>query len=736
MQAYQAFLESKRLQIEDAGVIADAASLNKNLFPFQRDIVRWALRKGRAAIFCDCGLGKTIMQLEFALRAPGRILILAPLAVAQQTVREGDKFGIHVTYAREPVEDKITVTNYEMLDHFDPSLYNGIVLDESSILKSFNGAFCNQIIETFRATPFRLACTATPAPNDYMELGNHSEFLGALTRNEMLSTFFVHDGGDVSKWRVKRHARQEFWRWVCTWAVMMRNPSDLGYSDGGFILPSLNIHDLTVEQTKPSDGRLFAMPAATLQERRQARSGSVNERIEEVARIVATKPDQPWLVWCNLKLESERATKAIAGAVEIRGSNTREEKKSRMLDFAMGKIRVLVTKPSIAGYGMNWQHCPNVVFLGLSDSYEQFYQAVRRVWRFGQKNEVNCYIVTSSNEGAVTANIKRKEADAMAMAREMVQNMHEINETEIKEKSEAKPTLKASTLTTESWKMVLGDCVDEVLKIKTDSIHYSIFSPPFASLYTYSDSMRDMGNCRTHSEFFEHFTFLAKDLYRVMMPGRCLSFHCMNLPISKERDGYIGIADFRGDLIRIFQNAGFIFHSEVCIWKDPVTAMQRTKAIGLLHKQLKKDSCLSRQGVPDYLVTMRKHGDNPERVGHTPEEFPVSRWQQWASPVWMDIDPGDTLQRQSAREHEDERHICPLQLEVIRRAMLLWSNPGDLVLSPFAGIGSEGYIALQQGRCFLGVELKESYFNQAVLNLKTAKAEARTLFDKVEEVSA
>jgi len=216
------------------------------------------------------------------------------------------------------------------------------------------------------------------------------------------------------------------------------------------------------------------------------------------------------------------------------------------------------------------------------------------------------------------------------------------------------------------------------------------------------------------------------------MPGRCLSFHCMNLPISKERDGYIGIADFRGDLIRIFQKAGFIFHSEVCIWKDPVTAMQRTKAIGLLHKQIKKDSTISRQGIPDYLVTMRKRGDNPERVSHTAENFPVSLWQQWASPVWMDINPSDTLQRKSAREDADERHICPLQLEVVRRALILWSNPGDTVLSPFAGIGSEGYVAIGEGRKFVGIELKESYYKQALANLKIAKANSRSLFDDEE----
>lgn len=268
-----------------------------------------------------------------------------------------------------------------------------------------------------------------------------------------------------------------------------------------------------------------------------------------------------------------------------------------------------------------------------------------------------------------------------------------------------------------AWEMILGDCVTEVGKMETESMDYSIFSPPFASLYTYSASPADMGNCLTHDEFYAHFRFLTPELFRVLKPGRDLSFHCMNLPLTKERDGVIGIRDFRGALIRIFEEAGFVFHSEVCIWKDPVTAMQRTKAIGLLYKQLKKDSCMSRQGIPDYLVTMRKPGENPERVTKEPDDFPVSLWQEYASPVWMDINPSDTLQKESAREHEDERHICPLQLEVIRRAIRLWTNPNELVLSPFAGIGSEGYVALQMSRRFVGVELKESYFKQACQNL-------------------
>lgn len=269
-----------------------------------------------------------------------------------------------------------------------------------------------------------------------------------------------------------------------------------------------------------------------------------------------------------------------------------------------------------------------------------------------------------------------------------------------------------------------ADCVEVVRALGDASVHYSIFSPPFASLYTYSNSDRDMGNVKDGAEFAEHFRFLIPELLRVTKPGRLLSFHCMNLPTSKARDGYIGITDFRGELIAAFRAAGWIYHSEVCIWKDPVTAMQRTKALGLLHKQIKKDSCMSRQGIADYLVTMRKPGENPDPVTHTNETFPVQLWQRYASPVWMDINPSDTLQKESAREDDDERHICPLQLGVIRRGLELWTNPGDTVLSPFAGIGSEGYVALQEGRRFVGAELKESYFKQAAKNLAAAEKAA------------
>lgn len=282
---------------------------------------------------------------------------------------------------------------------------------------------------------------------------------------------------------------------------------------------------------------------------------------------------------------------------------------------------------------------------------------------------------------------------------------------------------------TDKYALYNGDSCEVLKGIPDNSVHFMVYSPPFASLYTYSNSERDLGNCRTRAEFYDQFEFIAKELYRVLIPGRNMSFHCMNLPTSKERDGVIGITDFRGDLIRLFQEQGFIFHSEVCIWKDPVTAMQRTKALGLLHKQIKKDSCMSRQGIPDYLVTMRKPGDNPEPVTHTNESFPVDAWQRYASPVWMDINQSDTLQHRSAREEKDERHICPLQLDVIKRAILLWTNPGDIVLTPFLGIGSEAYVALELKRRAIGIELKESYYDQAVKNCRSVvEAEQISLF--------
>lgn len=737
MTSYAEFLDRKRPKDDMHGF--EPTFMPSDLFDFQRDLVTWSVRKGRAAIFADCGMGKTAMQLAWAKNVAdhtdGTVLVLAPLAVASQTVREALKFGIDdVVLARSDADigsSKIVVTNYEMMHQFDLDAFSGVVLDESSILKAFTGKIRNQIIQSFRDTPYRLACTATPAPNDYMELGNHAEFVGSMSRVEMLSMFFCHDGGETQKWRLKGHAQRLFWEWVCSWAVMIRKPSDIGHSDDGYDLPGIEYIEHVADVNVQSVGMMFDVGKMTLHERRAARRASLADRVK-IAAEICNASDEQFLVWCDMNAEGDQLTESIDGAVQVSGSDSNEHKERTMLAFADGDVRVLVTKPKIAGFGMNFQRCRNVVFVGLSDSYEAMYQSVRRCWRFGQTQDVRVHVVTSSAEGAVVDNVKRKESDAKAMAESMVGNMSDITKIEMMGIRRMKNEYETETVSGDGWSMHLGDCVESIKKIDDNSIGFSVFSPPFASLYTYSASERDMGNCASDEEFSEHFSYLVGELYRVTKPGRLLSFHCMNLPTSKARDGVIGIRDFRGELIRAFTDAGWIYHSEVCIWKDPVTAMQRTKALGLLHKQLKKDSCMSRQGIPDYLVTVRKPGDNPDPVTHTNQTFPVSDWQEYASPVWMDINPSDTLQHRSAREEQDERHICPLQLDVIRRAMRLWSRPDDLVLSPFAGIGSEGFVALQEGRQFVGLELKRSYYKQACANLEIAASSGKqaSLFDE------
>ena len=731
MKSYDAFLASKLITVKPAGFEPD--SINEMLYPFQKDIVKWACRKGKACIFADCGMGKTPMQLEWANQVYKHcnknavILIVAPLAVSSQTAREGYKFGIHVNKCRDATDIKpgINIINYEILHKFEGVHIDGIVLDESSILKSFTGKVRNQIIDMFEHTPYKLACTATPSPNDYMELGNHAEFVGAMTRTEMLAMFFVHDGGETSKWRLKGHAKSQFWDWVSQWAVVVTCPEDLGYDNGNFNLPDLNIRIVEVETDYVEEGKLFATEAFTLQEQQKARRDGIVAKADYIAQVVNSS-DDAWLIWCDLNDESEHLALSIPDSVEVRGSNTDEYKEDAMLGFADGKYRVMVTKPSIAGFGMNWQHCHRIAFCGLSHSYEQFYQAVRRCWRYGQTEPVDVAVVVTTREAAIVRNVLNKKSASDEMAQEMTKRSIRIKDDDIMTKRDDMPYI-TDDERGDSWRLMMGDCVERIKEIDSDSVGYTIFSPPFASLYTYSNSNRDMGNCKTDEEFHEQFSFLISELYRVTMPGRLVSFHCMNLPTSKERDGYIGIKDFRGELIRAFQEAGFIYHSEVCIWKDPVTAMQRTKALGLLNKQKNKDSSLSRQGIPDYLVTMRKPGDNPVKIEHDNDHFPISMWQRYASPVWMDINPSRTLQYKNARTNEDERHICPLQLDVIERGIDLWSAPGDVVLSPFAGIGSEGYVAVKKGRKFIGIELKPSYFRCAVNNLKQAEDEATQL---------
>ena len=449
MTSYKDFIDNKAISaLHTDSIQKDVSELNPMLYSFQRDIVRWALAKGRAAIFADCGLGKTAIQLEWAnqiIKAyGGMVLILAPIAVASQTVYEGMKFGILVNLCEtaDDLKQGINITNYEKLSKFKGTVFSGVVLDESSILKSFSGKTRNQIIDFFSSTPFRLACTATPAPNDYMELGNHAEFLGIMSYTEMLAMFFVHDGGQTSKWRLKGHAEDVFWEWMGSWAVVMESPQNLGYDIAGYDLPELRIHEII------ADGNETITESMTLTQRRQARKETLAQRCKAAADLVNNSSEQ-WLIWCDLNLESETLHKMIESSVEVKGSDKNTDKLNRMMGFSIGAYRSLVTKPSIAGFGMNWQHCHNMIFVGLSDSYEQYYQAVRRCWRFGQTDPVDVYVVISAKEGAVKDNIIRKEADSMKMRAAMIEQTKEIT------KKELKTTCRLSTPYEPSVRMIL-----------------------------------------------------------------------------------------------------------------------------------------------------------------------------------------------------------------------------------------------------------------------------------------
>lgn len=436
IDAYQQFLERKRIIDPETGIMSDI-DLRPVMKPHQSDITRWALRRGRAAIFAGTGLGKTLMELSWAEKVAeftGKpVIIFAPLAVAEQHISEAVKFGIKAQLVAYDPSQGIGVTNYQKMEHFDLGSFGGAVLDESSILKNTEGKYRTKLIEECAKVPFRLAATATPAPNDFMELGNHAEFLGVMSYTDMLATFFTHDGGDTQKWRLKGHAENEFWKWMASWAVMLRKPSDLGYDNAGYDLPPLHYHQHTVgvEYAPSMDtGLLFPMEARTLQERIAARRDSVEERVSLAASI--TPSDRPFVWWCNLNSEADALARALPGAVNLQGSDKDDDKRRKLVDFSEGRTRILITKPSIAGFGMNWQHCADTGFVGLNDSFEQVYQAVRRFWRFGQTKPVNVHFIASEMEGATVANLKRKEADAERMAAAMVMHMADLSSAAVR----------------------------------------------------------------------------------------------------------------------------------------------------------------------------------------------------------------------------------------------------------------------------------------------------------------
>jgi len=707
MKNYKEFLKTKQKTTTQSGFIVD--QLNHNLFDFQKFIVKRALESGKYAIFADCGLGKTLMQLEWSYQVAKHtkkpVLILAPLAVKGQTQNEAIKFNINT--------ELIEIINYEQLDNIDCSKYSGVVLDESSILKNYEGETKKQIIDSFKNTPYKLACTATPSPNDPMELGNHSEFLDVMSRNEMLAMYFVHDGGETAKWRLKGHAVKRFYQFIGSWAVMLNKPQDIGFNVEGYNLPSLNLYEKEIKTAKRDNGSLFndAIISAT-NFNTELRFTKV-ERMDEVAKIV-NNSDENFIIWIKQNEEGELLKSLIPDAIEVKGNDTQEYKEKMLLGFADNKFRVLITKTKIAQFGLNYQNCRNQIFASLDFSFEGLYQAIRRSYRFGQKNEVNIYLITTDTMKNVKQSIDNKQKQFETMQKEMADAMNATINNDVLTKIE----FDTKSVINEYYEIHRGDCVELIENLDDESIGLSVFSPPFAELYTYSSHIEDMGNSKNYNEFMQQFSYLIKQLYRVIKSGRNVAIHCMDLPIQKGKEGFIGLRDFSGMILKAFEDEGFIYHSRVTIWKDPVVEMQRTKALGLLHKQVKKDSTMSRVGIPDYVLIFRKDGERIDPVTNT--DLSVDLWQKIASPVWMDIDYGNTLQGyRNGRDSNDEKHICPLQLDTIERLILLYSNKGDKILTPFMGIGSEVYQAVKMERYGIGFELKESYYDLASKNLSS-----------------
>jgi DNA modification methylase len=719
---YKEFLETKKKTFISSGFDIDESELNENLFDFQRFIVKTALKKGRFAIFADCGLGKTLMQLSWANAVYNytgkKVLILAPLAVSGQTKQEALKFGIDI--------DSFDITNYEQLSKIDCSIYSGVVLDESSILKNYNGSTKQLILDTFKNHKYKLACTATPSPNDHIELGNHAEFLNVMTSKEMVSIFFINDAFNkdhtISKWRLKKHSAKDFWNWVSSWSLMLSNPSDIGFIGKGYILPDLLMNELQIDVEKQSNGKLFNDIKVSATDFYKELKVTQENRVKAVAEIL-NNSNENFIVWIKSNEEEKELLSLVPDAVAVNGSDKPEIKEKRLLGFANNEFRILVTKTKIAQFGLNYQHCKNQIFLSFDFSFEGLYQAIRRSWRFGQKNNVNVTLVTVETMGNVIEAIKEKQVKFENMQKEMQRAMNEAN-SEIYATDENFRTEKGN-----NWTLVNGDSTQFIKTLKDNSIDYTFFSPPFSDLYMYSSDVRDLSNNSSYDEFFKHFEFMIPELLRITKEGRLLSMHCTQLSKSKGRDGKLEIIDFRGDLIRAMQKYGWTFHAEVAIWKDPKIIAQRTKNMQLLHATTKKDSTVNRMGFPDYLLTFKKDGVNENPVNHDKNGIDFGYWCKIAEPIWLEgeIDASDVLSIREAKAEHDEKHMTPTQKEPIKRLLELYTNPNDLVFSPFNGIGTEGYVSIENNRRYIGCELKESYFDLSIVNLRNAELKSNQI---------
>jgi DNA modification methylase len=940
---YQKFLNTKRHIVTNYGRDISKSLIHNMLFNWQQDIVVWAVKKGRGAIFLDTGLGKTYVQLEWARLLNENTLIIAPLSVARQTTRLAKNINVEVKYVRHQSEitdnHKMWITNYEMIESFDFSKFGAVVLDESSILKGLDSKTRKKLTELCANIKYKLCCTATPAPNDYTEIGNHAEYLGICTISEMLATFFINANkehtlsyGDTvyrkkgtnkggTEWRIKHHAEEHFFEWLASWAITMTKPSDLGYDDDGFILPPLNIIPTFIETPYKGD-QLFFTKLHGISDRAKIRQLTLNSRLqilrtildndktfvinlqyvdkrtkeriqqgllqeeqgegkdsksgilsakqgndkseteqwvhekllrnpqremgekitreasgiqseqankicdksrlqgvnkEENKRLgkgqsakgqsseskciqhdirgvsdtfseakqslcdmrvfghdkmqnisasrslpqnrdsegVALHKLQPgdrknegqsptikessnvsgnqWVIWCGLDSE-QRALEALFKEkgityTSVFGSLSLEEKIKRIEGWVDNNYQVIISKTKVCGFGMNFQQSHNMIFFGLNDSWEAFYQAIRREWRYGQTQPVNVYVIMSDMEAEIYNNVMRKDAMAKRLRTKLIEQINKYERKELGMNDSLETDYTTDIVKGDGYVAMLGDSCERLKEINENSIDLSIYSPPFADLFTYTASERDLGNSANWAEFFSHYKFIIQQVLRVTKPGRITCVHTSDIPAIAQKDGYIGIKDFPGEVIRAYEKEGWTFIGRALVQKNPQSQAIRTKGKALLFVQLRKDSTDSRPALIDHVLLFKKDGDNVVPVTPVKNgEIDNETWIEWANGIWLGIRETETLQFTRARGVEDEKHICPLQLGTIERCLKLYSNPDEMILDPFGGIGSTGYMALKLGRRATIIELKKEYFNVAISNLVRAKQSKTDLF--------
>jgi len=810
-EEYSEFLKQKQLIHKASGFTVSEADISPVPFPHQNALIRYAIRKGKSAILADTGLGKTIMELEWARiitdHTDKPVLITMPLYVAYQTIGTSlELFNRELKFA----EDKmivspgkgIYVTNYEKLHKFSGVDWGGLVFDESSIFKG-QGKFFNRAKSLAQGVPFVLLASATPNPNSPEEMGMQSDVLGIMSEAEMKSTFFINrqdskaiSQSDVAKrsiekaganslseipfadlkisakgnkkerqgWQLAPHGKEKFYQWLASWAMAVKLPSDIGFNDEGYILPKLTITPIFLDTGYVPENQLVFTGLAGVGDRSKVRKLTLEDKCQMAMEIVGDSTDQ-WIVWCGLNPESTRIAQLLkekkANFVNVQGSDKTDKKIEGLKSFTSGETQILISKAKICGHGSNFQNCHKMIFVGLSDSWESFYQSIKRIHRFNQFSDCEVYVLLAEEEREIWGNVEKKGLQAELMTKKLIENAGQYQMEELDMKAGQKQAYQTDDIKTDKYHIMLGDSCERLREIESNSVGLSIYSPPFEGLFVYSNTERDLGNSATKEDFYTHYGFIVEEMMRVTQPGRKTIVHAADIHARKGKDGFIGLKPFSDRVTALYNEKGWDFNGRIPIAKNPQATAIRLKAHELMFATMRRDAARLMPVQPDYLLVFTKPGKNENKIlpmengemyendwikiagntwlngmwgklendSLTEQDFidigkQIYEHYKSGNPIWDDISETKVLQhtgKSRARlDQDDTKHICPLQLEPVERAIKLWSNPGDIVLSPFMGIGTEPYQAVMFDRYGIGIELKPAYFYKAAENMEKA----------------